>query len=257
MKNTLAIIDYGIGGLDLYKMVKIDSPAAGVLYFSDSGFTPYGKVKKPILRQRVHQIFDFLRHKGATHIAVACHSASTVAYKYEKLSVINMKEATFNALEQYNPGSIGIIGGGRTINSRIYRNFYKKTHTKVFQRIAQPLSIIIESGKTERQVLKPVLEKILSPIKHVDALLLACTHYPVIAKEIAAVMSPGCILIDPMEKVMEGLQKNVLPFTKSGEDHFFTTGNANVMQAAAKNGFNVDIKTIKQVSLPALTMQNH
>jgi len=105
--------------------------------------------------------------------------------------------------------------------------------------------------------LKPVLEKILLPIKHVEALLLACTHYPFIAKEIAAVMSSGCKLIDPMEKVMKELQKNVLPFTKNGEDHFFTTGNPNIMQLAALNGFNVDIKTIKQVSLPTLTMLNH
>ncbi|ALO16044.1 Glutamate racemase [Salinivirga cyanobacteriivorans] len=76
-------------------------------------------------------------------------------------------------------------------------------------------------------------------------MLLACTHYPVIAEEIAAVMSPGCILIDPMKKVMEELQKNVLPFTKSGEDHFFTTGNPDIMQAAAINEFEVDIKAIK------------
>src|SRR5688572_32066629 len=73
----IGICDYGIGGIGLYKLIR-EKTTADIIYFSDSGYTPYGKVAKEELENRIETVFEFLRSKGAEKIAVACNAASTV-----------------------------------------------------------------------------------------------------------------------------------------------------------------------------------
>lgn len=248
MTNNLAIIDYGIGGFDLFKMIKSNFPEFPILYFSDSGYIPYGKVRKIDLKKRIYKVFEFLKSKGITHVVVACHAASTVADSYESLHILNMIDSTLNSLKNHDCSSIGIIGGGRTINSRIYRNALKDSISDIYQRNAQPLSIIIESGAKDKSYLHYQLKKILNPIKNVDTLLLACTHYPAIKNDIAQIMKNNCLLIDPMNDVYKKLY-GILNPNQTGQDSIYTTGDPKLMRIASLNAFNVKIKDVLKIEL--------
>jgi len=76
MSVTLGIVDWGVGGLGFYKELKkrVDAP---VLYFSDNGFTPYGRMPTHALGRRLDSIFRLLVERGATHICIACNAASS------------------------------------------------------------------------------------------------------------------------------------------------------------------------------------
>ena len=70
MKGTLGIIDWGIGGISVYKLIKQQRPEVSVVYFSDTGATPYGKMSRAELVARLNTVIDFLTAKGVSHLVI-------------------------------------------------------------------------------------------------------------------------------------------------------------------------------------------
>ena len=73
----LGIIDWGIGGISVYKLIKERRPDVPVVYFSDTGVTPYGKMSRTELTRRLNSVIGFLKTKGVTHLVIGCNAAST------------------------------------------------------------------------------------------------------------------------------------------------------------------------------------
>ena len=189
MKYPVAVFDYGIGGIGLVTLIKERYPNLPLLYFSDSGEIPYGKLTRSVLKARVDKVINFLQDEGSHHMVVACHSASSVVISNER--VTGIRELTLNSVKKYNLNSLGIIGGGRTIRAGFYRKNLSDEGMRISQRIAQEFSIRIERGEIDSPELEEVARRILTPIKSVDGLLLACTHYPAIIEVIRGVMKKG------------------------------------------------------------------
>ena len=240
----IAIIDYGIGGLGLYTMVRKDFPQLPILYFSDSGEVPYGKLSKNVLRARVEKVFGFLKKKGVERIIVACHAASSVVLDSDK-DVIGLRSQTVKAVTKRRHGSVGIIGGGRTIRSGYYRKHLERTGIKTIQRIAQPLSILVERGEVEGPNVDAAVSKIIKPLSSCDAILLACTHYPVLSDVIRKYSAAK--LIDPVEELYASIYP-LLDKNERGRSEFITTGDTKLMAKAARMAFGVDIKNPKKVT---------
>lgn len=199
----IAIVDYGIGGLGLYKMIREEFPDLPIIYFSDSGEVPYGKLSKGVLRARLEKVFGFLKNRGAEQIIVACHSASSVVLSKDK-NVTGLRAQTIKAVTKNKPKLVGIIGGGRTIRSGFYRRELNNAGIRTIQRVAQPLSILIERGEVEGAVVEEAVAKIVKPLSSCDAILLACTHYPVLSKEISRNVNGR--LIDPAKELYDSVR---------------------------------------------------
>ncbi|HZY81544.1 MAG TPA: aspartate/glutamate racemase family protein [Cyclobacteriaceae bacterium] len=242
----IAIIDYGIGGLGLYKMIREEFPSAPVTYFSDSGEIPYGKLSKRVLRARLERVFKFLERRGATQIIVACHSASSVVLPTD-INVTGLRPQTIKAVTKRKPRSVGIIGGGRTIRSGFYRRELGKAGIKTKQRVAQPLSILVERGEVKGKAVEEAVAKIVKPLAGCDSILLACTHYPVLSAEIAK-HAPHSKLIDPVQELYNSVRHHFNKKSK-GVSEFLTTGNTGLMIAAAQKAFGVAIPRVVRVKL--------
>jgi len=79
LKNQLAIIDWGIGGMSIYKLIKSELGNLPVIYFSDTGVTPYGKMSRRELTFASASRARFSSgREGVTHLVVGCNAASTV-----------------------------------------------------------------------------------------------------------------------------------------------------------------------------------
>lgn len=249
-KYPVAIIDYGIGGLGLYRMIREEFADLPILYFSDSGETPYGKLSKDVLRVRLEKVFDYLRSRGAKRIIVACHSASSVV-RYTDLDVTGLRSQTVKAVTKRKPSSVGIIGGGRTIRSGYYRRELNKVGIRTQQRVAQQLSILVERGEVDTPAVEKAVSAIMRPLVSCKTILLACTHYPVLSEVILKHAGDGTRLIDPANE----LYRSVHVFLKkAARDHkgtteFVTTGNAALMTVAAKKAFGVRILHATRVAV--------
>lgn len=252
--SKLGILDWGIGGLGLYKLVKKEAPCQPVIYFSDSGFAPYGKVKTAELSARLTLVLQSLKNMGAERVVIACNAASTVLDHVEKKGrglphITGIIEHGIRAVLRQEKKKIGVIGGKRTIYSGHYGRALKKAGYHVRQRVAQPLSAFIEAGDFESGRLDFELRKILHPLRDMEAILLACTHYPAIADRIKAYL-PSSMIIDPAEETLKWLQDRWgLEGQETWEDLFFTTGCSETMSLSAKKAFQVSPEDIKNFSI--------
>ena len=253
----------GIGGLGLYQLIKRGIPRLPITYWSDAGFTPYGKVPPAALAARVHYIAQYLANEGVTHLAIACNAASTVLPLARAVQLPDEESAPLEISGVLEHGAraaaaqparhvIGIVGGRRTIRSLSYRR--RLPRRTVRQRVAQPISAFIEAGQLHGKPLAAALDTIMRPLATVDVLVLACTHYPAIVDQWQQ-RAPQAKLIDPAAFMWQWMQRTwpMAAMAQASRNHanppdaFFTTGSAAAMKKSARQAFGVVLTGIRHV----------
>lgn len=247
--KRLGIIDWGIGGISIYKLIKERLGPVTVTYFSDTGVTPYGKMTRPELVSRLNTVIRFLKTQGVTHVLIGCNAASTAIPHLEDhgIPVEGVIDSAVETVTKLKPKKLGLIGGRRTILSGVYRKALAKRNIGVDQRIAQPLSGLIEDGDISSQKLHDECKRILAPLKNCSHILLACTHYPAIASIIQQYVSTQTKLIDPAEDLVKKVVKWKLG--ECGKDVFLTTGDVTAMRQAAKSAFGVSLQSPQRITI--------
>ncbi len=244
--KTLAIVDAGIGGLGTYRALKARAQFP-VLYFSDSGYEPYGKLDTDVLRNRLQQVFDFLYTQGADKIAVACNAASCALPNDSNAEGIIRHG--IDAIKASGLNNIGVIGGARTIHSQVYARPLRRAGFKLQQRIAQALSIRVEAGELDTPALHTDIKKIMHPLRHTEAVLLACTHYPAIEAQIKRYVSEQTQLIDPAELLADWIIQNWHFEASDAPDRWFTSGDPAKLIENGKRAFGVSIDKPQQINI--------
>lgn len=244
----LGIIDWGIGGIGVYKLIKERRPEVSVVYFSDTGATPYGKMSRGELVARLNSVIGFLKKKGVTHLVIGCNAASTAIpfIDAQGLNIGGVIDAAVGVTARLRPSRLGLIGGRRTVVSGVYRKAFAARGISVEQRIAQPLSALIESCDTSSAKLRAECRRILSPLRNCSHILMACTHYPAIADVMKDFVSSGTALVDPAAELTSRTARWKLP---AGDDVFFTSGDRIQMRTAARNAFGVELLSVRSVSI--------
>jgi len=248
--QRLAIIDWGIGGISIYKLVK-EQLGLPVTYFSDTGATPYGKMTRPELVARLNQVIAFLKDRGVTHLVIGCNAASTaIPFLAEQgVKVEGMIDNAVAEAVRHKPARLGLIGGRRTVVSGVYRRGFDAHGIVAKQRIAQPLSGLIESGDISSGTLRMEAKKILRPFRNCSHILLACTHYPAITPVLKQLVAPDTKFIDPAGSLVKKISDWKLE--TSGDDDFLTSGDPRSMKRAARLAFGVELDNISRSEPPA------
>lgn len=243
----LGIIDWGIGGISIHKLIRERLGPVPTIYFSDTGVTPYGRMTRPELSARLNQVIEYLRSRGVTHLVIGCNAASTAIpfLNTSEIEIAGVIESAVRLTKKARPERLGLIGGRRTVLSGVYRRAFAKAGIDVRQRVAQPLSGMIENGDVSSPALRDECKKILAPLRNSSHILLACTHYPAITSIMRDIVSPKTVFIDPAEELVEEIVKWNL--TTRDECLFLTTGDAIAMERAATAAFGVEIDGAKRV----------
>lgn len=239
----IGIMDWGIGGLSVYKALRDRGLTTDIFYFSDSGTTPYGKLSKAGLRERFAFIADFFSHRGVREVLVACHSASSAlepdaASGTESIGGVAFRSiipASVRIARQSRARRLGVIGGERTIQSGVYAQALAALGKHVEFCSAQPLSAYVESGELSSPAVETEVRRVLGKLQPIDALLIACTHYPALMPVFAKV-SPTLELLDPGAEMTASVQEDA-----SGHFEFFTTGERSSSARAARLAFGIEI----------------
>lgn len=247
----LGVLDWGIGGLGFYARLKATRPDADVVYLSDAGATPYGRLRRDALADRVTRAVRFLSSLGADHIVVACNAASTVvplvAGRVDAV-VRGIIEPAVEMVVDSGIADLGIVGGVRTIRSGIYHRHLVRSGVRVRGRVAQPLSTMIEAGEWTGEAFTRELVRILDPLRECEGLLLACTHYPAALDRFRALL-PSTMILDPVDRLLEHVLGSYEFKAQSGNDCFLTTGDPEAMRRAAAMAFGAEIDVVERVAL--------
>ena len=178
-----------------------------VLYSSDTGVTPYGRLPAVQLAARVRRVLRAMAAQGVTHAVVACNAASTILPGLGDvgLPVMGVIEPAIAMVSSALEGVLGVVGGARTIRSG--RIAAAPGHAAWARDPGRSLSRCRRTSKRGAWARRPssaTSARILPPLARVDTLLLACTHYPS-AQEAFRRLAPRALLLDPAEAVVEAL----------------------------------------------------
>lgn len=213
----IGIFDSGIGGLTVAYAIRQMLPQESMIYFGDTAHLPYGDKSEAAIQAYSIKIAEVLLKKGCKVIVIACNSASSAAYELLKeyvnkeAKVINVIDPMVEWVAQNLPGkNVGLIGTKRTVNSNIYSRKVKETSKGItLHSVATPLlAPMIEEGYFNNKISHNIIEEYLRDplLSKIDALILACTHYPLIRKEIEEFYQGKIQILDSAEIVAKALK---------------------------------------------------
>lgn len=238
----LLIMDWGIGGLGAYKAVRQQRPDLDIIYLSDAGQVPYGKMQHDELQARLQLIFNWAAQCGLSGVLVACNAASTALPRCT-LPITGVITPALNLIKTWPKQHLGIIGGQRTIDSMAYETPLVDAGFTVSARVAQPLSALIEAGSHHDDDARPAFEAVLNGLDSVDTLVLACTHYIASVKLISSIV-PNVQCFDPVEACVQLATTAWSLPEGQGRTHFMTTGPVEQMIRSAELAFDVQIAQV-------------
>ncbi len=257
-------MDWGIGGLTVLAEILKYQPNLQISYFSDAGFTPYGKLSASELTQRLQTIFQWLEAKGCDGVVVACNAASAALLQTSSevlqkagsgrqhkdnfhIPIYDVITPTIQFLKQSPFQRLGVIGGDATVQSHLYRDSLPMLD--VTEQSAQPLSALIEEGKLSQEEMEPLLRNIFTHLepKQIDALVLACTHYPAVAEHIVR-LHPQWKLVDPAVIIASELLTHLAPGPAQLRS-YSTTGSAKQMITSSMKAFGFTISEVEVLPL--------
>lgn len=193
--KPIGIFDSGIGGLTVANRIIRDFPQEDVIYFGDTAHLPYGDKSEELIRYYSRGITEFLIGRECKLIVIACNTASSVAYEDlvssygSKAEFVNVVDPAVSGIAaQVDLHEIGIIGTQRTISSGIYSQRLRNVRPdiKVYPLATPLLAPMIEAGFFNNRISRTIIETYLNDesLKPIEALILACTHYPLIKIQI-------------------------------------------------------------------------
>lgn len=237
MNNSpIGIFDSGIGGLTVAHAVHKLLPQESLIYFGDTAHLPYGDKSTAAIQSYTIKIADVLLKNNCKVILIACNSASAAAYQLVKeyvgsrAKVLNVIDpAVQYVAKKYQGKTVGLIGTKKTVSSNVYRKRLDKANSDVVLRaLATPLLVpMIEEGFFNSNISQSIIENYLkdSTLQDIEALILGCTHFPLIKKEIEAFYSKRVEVIDSSmivaESLKEYLKKNDLFNSGESVKHTF------------------------------------
>lgn len=209
MVNTqsqpIGIFDSGLGGLSITKTIIDLLPQESIIYFGDTAHLPYGDKSAVTIQGYATKIVDLLLHKNCKLILIACSSASAAAYELIK-NKVGSKALVVNAIDpvivyigdNYRNQTIGLIGTRQTIKSNVYQQKIAALKQNItLNALATPLLVpIIEEGFIEHPIMESALREYLfhPNLQNTQALILSCTHYPIIKDKVVKFYSTGTII---------------------------------------------------------------
>jgi glutamate racemase len=203
-KNPIGIFDSGVGGLTVFKEVKKALPNESLIYLGDTARVPYGTKSAAVVTKYSLTNVNMLLSMGAKAVVIACNTASAAAVSYlEKVfpncMIIGVIEPVVEYLLQHPEfRKIAVIGTNTTVASKAYQNALKRGSAGL-EIVAKgcPLFVpLVEEGLFRSKITELTVDMYLSGIRREkpDALILGCTHYPML-KEIISDYFGGTVRI--------------------------------------------------------------
>lgn len=245
--SPIGVFDSGYGGLTVLKAIVEKLPSYDYIYFGDNARAPYGNRSFDTVYEYTLQSVEWLFQKGCPLIILACNTASAKALRSIQQKVLAKISENKRVLGVIRPSAevignytktnqIGILGTNGTVESLSYpleiEKFYPQIN--VYQH-ACPLWVpLIENNEYSSPGADYFIEKdineLLKRSPEIDTILLACTHYPLLADKIKKYIPQNVQLISQGEIVASSLENYLFRHpeiekkcSKNGQIQFYTT----------------------------------
>ena len=212
----IGVFDSGLGGLTVVRELRRELPNERIIYFGDTARLPYGIKSKKQIRDFSRENTEFLIHRDVKAVVVACNSSSSAAFSFLKtqfhLPIVDViQPAVDRAVTTTRNRRIGVIATQATVASEAYEHAVRAQdkRIRIFSKACPLLVPFVEEGILSGDLIQMVLKQYLKPllVRHIDTLILGCTHYPMFRSEIQKVVGPKVKLIDSAPAAVSTLKK--------------------------------------------------
>ena len=255
--KPIGIFDSGIGGLTVAQAIVNHMPKEDIIYFGDTAHLPYGDKSQATIQAYSIKIAHMLLQQDCKLILIACNSASTAAYELikeyvaSKALVMNVVDPIVQLLrDNYANKHIGLIGTRQTVNSNVYKKKIDELNRGI-QLTSYPTNLLASAIEEfgNNGVTDSLVEEYLahSSLQNIDALVLACTHYPIVKNKIANYFKQKIEIIDPSETVAQAVkhrlaENNLLNTEGKGNKIFYISDYTESFANGTKIFFDEEIK---------------
>ncbi len=251
--RPIGLFDSGVGGLSVLLEIKKILPKESLIFLADQGHNPYGAKTKNQLINLSTRITNFLLKRDIKALVIACNTATCYALdslraKF-KIPIIGVVPAVKPAVEMSRSGRIAIMSTPATAKSA-YLSLLVSQHAnkmKVLKLGCDGLEESVEYLKTEK--ISKLLKKYLARIKKFDAdvIVLGCTHFPFLKKDIQKQISKKIEIIDSGEAIARRLKsilsQNKATSSKNYRDIYFTTKDPLLFSQVASKLLNQPVNS--------------
>lgn len=236
----IGIFDSGIGGLTIARVIQATLPNETIIYFGDTAHLPYGNKSQELVKEYAEKITRYLiEEEGCSSIVIACNTASAAAYEYLRdifkgtVPIINVIDPVIEAVVGNDAiHKVGIIATPTTVDSGVYQEkLARRKPTLHYSVLPTPLlAPMIEEGFYKGAISREVIHEYLAKpeLQDIEALVLACTHYPLIKEEISEYYNGTVEIIDAPDIVAEKLRsildaEGLLSSTRQSDDVYYVS----------------------------------
>lgn len=255
--QPIGVFDSGIGGLTVANAILKHLPNEEIIYFGDTAHMPYGEKSADAIRYYCLRIVKFLLEKNCKLIVIACNSAASAAYKilldfFEKeVLFVNVVDPLVKrvCIEDYK--KVGVIATKATIKTGVYEQKLKELNPdlEVISLATPLLAPMIEEGFFHDKISHSVIENYLSypDFQGIEAMLLACTHYPLIKPDIETFFNSQVKVYDSTDVVAEEVkqklsEQGLLNDKRRHEHRFYVSDYTESFERTTKIFFSSEIR---------------
>ena len=263
----IGIFDSGLGGLDILRFIVRTLPQYDYMYLGDTARAPYGHRSQETIHMYTKQAVRFLFRNECALVIIACNTASSEALRKiqqtylkgpnpEKKILGVLIPAAEEATRKTTNQRIGVIATTATVASGAFVRELKKLDpdVKVFQKACPALVPLVEAGKQNTEEMRVALKKYLRPFtgRNIDTLILGCTHYGILEKDIRKIIGPNITIISEATivpgKLKRYLQKHSdleETLSKQSRTHFYSTGHIDNFKLLGNKLFRITMQVEK------------
>ncbi len=262
----IGVFDSGVGGLTVAREIMRNLPKEDIVYFGDTARVPYGSKSKDNIIRYSRQIIHFLQTKGVKAIVIACNTASALALETVKdefdIPILGVVEPGARAaLSVTKTNKVGVIGTEATVRSSMYEKIMQNiTPDVTVVAKACPLFVpLVEEGFKKHPVTNEIIDYYLASFKEtdIDALILGCTHYPLLRSKIREYVGEQITLVNPAYETAMDLKQLLQQYDMENPDiegdhgsySFYVSDAADKFKQFANSILPYDIETTKQINI--------
>lgn len=260
-EQPIGIFDSGVGGLTVASAIHQLLPQEDIIYFGDTAHTPWGNQSKTAIQHYASKISQTLLERNCKIIVIACNTASAAALE-EVEALVGEKAMVFNVIdpviqhlaENFQNSAVGLIGTKQTIKSKAYANRLQKHAPSIqLKSLATPLlAPLIEEGLSHTSAAKEFINLYLTNVElqEIKALVLGCTHYPLIKEHVKQFFNSSVEVIDSAQIIAKNVaeklaSKKLLNKTTTPKKEFYVTHDSDFFKHTAQHFFpgNINLQT--------------
>tara|TARA_B100000674_G_scaffold484474_1_gene489895 strand:+ start:1100 stop:1930 length:831 start_codon:yes stop_codon:yes gene_type:complete len=263
-KQPIGIFDSGIGGLTVAKAISVLLPNEQIIYFGDTAHFPYGDKSEESIKKYSKGISEFLLNQNCKTIIIACNTASSLASGFlrsflpKNIPLIDVIVPVAKFLQSSRYKKVGVIATKGTIGSGIYSKRINELSPEIeVSSLATPLlAPMIEEAFFDNNISHTVINEYLShqKLEKIQALILGCTHYPLIETEISQfykstnqnvfVVNSAKVVAYEVERILKS--KKMLSKSLSDEHHFYVSDFTDSFEKSTEIFFGDELRLEKE-----------